>query len=59
MLSGPVPGSSIRSATSDVTGEVIAWLATHPENETWNGRTVDTLELCAELSWVEGWPDRA
>ena len=51
---------TLGAATSNVTGEVIAWLATHPENESWNGRTVDTLELCAELGLVDGWPpDRA
>jgi NAD(P)-dependent dehydrogenase (short-subunit alcohol dehydrogenase family) len=47
---------TLGAATSNVTGEVIAWLASHPEEDRWDGRTVDTLELCAELGLVAGWP---
>lgn len=46
------------AATSNVTGEVIAWLALHPEEDRWNGRTVDTLALCAELGLVADWPPK-
>jgi len=47
---------TLGAATPDVTGAVVAWLATHPEEAQWDGRTVDTHALCAELELVAGWP---
>lgn len=47
---------TLGAATPQVTAEVIAWLMRHPEEEEWNGRTVDSLALCAKLGLVEGWP---
>jgi NAD(P)-dependent dehydrogenase (short-subunit alcohol dehydrogenase family) len=39
------------------TGTVIAWLAQDIERTVeWRGRTLNSLELCAQLGLVEGWP---
>lgn len=44
-------------APPEATGAVVAWLATEPERAArWRGRTLNSLELCAELGLVEGWP---
>ena len=44
-------------APPEATGAVVAWLAEDPERAAeWRGRTVNSLELCAELDLVEGWP---
>jgi hypothetical protein len=34
---------------------VIAWLASDPAAEEWNGRTVDAQKLCLELQLVPDW----
>jgi NAD(P)-dependent dehydrogenase (short-subunit alcohol dehydrogenase family) len=47
---------TLGAATPEVTGEVVAWLASHPDDDEWNGKTVDTHALCARLGLVEGWP---
>jgi NAD(P)-dependent dehydrogenase (short-subunit alcohol dehydrogenase family) len=47
---------TLGAATPEVTGEVVAWLASNVDRDEWNGRTVDTHVLCAELGLVEGWP---
>ena len=47
---------TLGAATPEVTGAVVAWLATHREETKWDGRTVDTHALCAELELVAGWP---
>jgi len=39
----------------EVTGEVVAWLATHPEAAQFNGRTIFTPQFCAERNLVAGW----
>ena len=44
------------AATPDVTGAVVARLATPREETKWDGGTVDTHTLCAELGLVAGWP---
>ena len=44
-------------APPEATGRVVAWLAEDPERVVeWRGRTLNSLELCAELGLVEGWP---
>ncbi len=44
-------------APPEATGKVVAWLAEEPERAAeWRGRTLNSLELCAELGLVEGWP---
>ncbi len=44
-------------APPEATGAVVAWLAEEPERASqWRGRTINSLELCAELGLVEGWP---
>ena len=44
-------------APPEATGTVVAWLAEDPERAAeWRGRTLNSLELCAELGLVEGWP---
>ena len=44
-------------APPEATGAVVAWLAEDPERAAqWRGRTLNSLELCAELGLVEGWP---
>ena len=47
---------TLGAATPDVTAAAIVWLTQHPEADEWNGRTVDSLELCARLELLEGWP---
>jgi NAD(P)-dependent dehydrogenase (short-subunit alcohol dehydrogenase family) len=39
----------------DVTGAVVAWLATHEEAAQYSGRTIMTPMLCADLGLIEGW----
>ncbi|WP_419930107.1 SDR family NAD(P)-dependent oxidoreductase [Candidatus Poriferisocius sp.] len=44
-------------APPEATGKVVAWLAEEPERAAqWRGRNLNSLELCAELGLVEGWP---
>ncbi|MCY3860741.1 MAG: SDR family NAD(P)-dependent oxidoreductase [bacterium] len=44
-------------APPEATGKVVAWLAEDPERAVeWRGRNLNSLELCAELGLVEGWP---
>ncbi|WP_419924319.1 SDR family NAD(P)-dependent oxidoreductase [Candidatus Poriferisocius sp.] len=44
-------------APPEATGTVIAWLTEDPERTAeWRGRTLSSLELCAQLGLVEGWP---
>ena len=44
-------------APPEATGKVIAWLAEDTERTVeWRGRTLNSLELCAQLGLVEGWP---
>ena len=44
-------------APPEATGTVIAWLAEDIERTVeWRGRTLNSLELCAQLGLVEGWP---
>ena len=44
-------------APPEATGRVVAWLAEDPERVVeWRGRTLNSLELCAELGLFEGWP---
>lgn len=44
------------SAPPEVTGAVVAWLATAEEASEWEGRTVFSHDLCAELGLLPGWP---
>ena len=44
-------------APPEATGTVVAWLAEDPERTAeWRGRTLNSLELCAQVGLVEGWP---
>ena len=44
-------------APPEATGAVVAWLAEDIERTVeWRGRTLNSLELCAELGLVDGWP---
>ena len=44
-------------APPEATGTVIAWLAEDIERTVeWRGRTLNSLELCAQLGLVQGWP---
>ena len=44
-------------APPEATGTVVAWLAEDIERTAeWRGRTLNSLELCAQLGLVEGWP---
>ena len=44
-------------APPEATGTVVAWLAEDIERTVeWRGRTLNSLELCAQLGLVEGWP---
>ena len=44
-------------APPEATGTVIAWLSEDIERTVeWRGRTLNSLELCAQLGLVEGWP---
>ncbi len=44
-------------APPEATGNVIAWLAEDTERTVeWRGRTLNSLELCAQLGLVQGWP---
>lgn len=45
-----------RPAPPEVPGAVVAWLATHPDAESFRGRTVRAQKLCAERGLVAGWP---
>jgi NAD(P)-dependent dehydrogenase (short-subunit alcohol dehydrogenase family) len=40
----------------DVIGAVAAWLASTPDVEKHNGRTIDGQETCRELNLLAGWP---
>ncbi|MCE2390160.1 MAG: SDR family oxidoreductase, partial [Proteobacteria bacterium] len=44
------------AAPPEVTGAVVAWLATSERALEWAGRTVFTHKLCAELGLLPGWP---
>lgn len=44
-------------APPEATGTVVAWLAEDIERTVeWRGRTLNSLEVCAELGLLEGWP---
>jgi NAD(P)-dependent dehydrogenase (short-subunit alcohol dehydrogenase family) len=43
-------------APPEVTGEVIAWIASDPEAERLSGRTIHSHELCAERELLPDWP---
>ena len=44
-------------APPEATGTVVAWLAEDIERTVeWRGRTLNSLELCAQLGLVQGWP---
>ena len=44
-------------APPEATGTVVAWLAEDTERTVeWRGRTLNSLELCAQLGLVQGWP---
>ena len=44
------------AAPPEVTGAVVAWLATSERALEWAGRTVFTHKLCAELGLLPDWP---
>ena len=44
------------SAPPEVPAAVIAWLATDPAAEEWNGKTVYAQPLCKKLGLYPGWP---
>jgi len=46
-------------APPEVTGEVIAWIASDPEAEALSGRTVHSHQLCAKLELLPGWPPKS
>jgi len=46
-------------APPEVTGAVIAWLATDPEAEALSGQTVHSQKLCRERGLLPGWPARS
>ena len=43
-------------APPEVVGEVVAWLATHPDADALNGTTIEAQFLCDELGLLPGWP---
>lgn len=43
-------------APPEVTGEVIAWLATDPAAGEWDGKFVLAQRLCRKLALLPGWP---
>lgn len=43
-------------APPEVTGEVIAWLATDPAAAEWDGKFVLAQRVCRKLGLVPGWP---
>ena len=44
-------------APPKVVGEVVAWLATHPDADALNGTTIEAQFLCDELGLLPGWPE--
>lgn len=53
----PLDLHNFGGAPPEATGTVVAWLAEDIERTVeWRGRTLNSLELCAQLGLVEGWP---
>jgi len=46
---------SVQGAPPEVPAAVIAWLASDPTAEEWNGRTVHAQKLCLKLQLVPDW----
>jgi NAD(P)-dependent dehydrogenase (short-subunit alcohol dehydrogenase family) len=48
-------GIANTGAPSEVVGAVVAWLATDPEAEEWNGRNMEAQFFCHERGLLPGW----